>query len=239
MRRALLAAALACAMAVVPLPAQDASRLRVSVIGQAALVRSARIGFVAPEREVALRGVDAEYWVRTRGRGPSGAASREGLGFAMRAHQSSLGGDDLRYYDVSALYGLGALIERFSGAGVRDAIGDLSAELAFGGQAGYELATGALHGETHDFARLGLRAASRVAMTPLSLEARLSRYLAFGGPDGADGLSGFDGETAARWSFQRLPVDVALGYRFGRLRVYRTAQEVSALRLELGWRGLR
>lgn len=232
---ALLAAALLCTAT--PARAQDASRLRVSLVGQAALVRTARLATIAPERDVSMRGLDAEYWLAARERGPSGLASRNGFGFAARYHASTLGGD-IAYRDLSVLYGLGGLIERVTNAGIRDAIGDLAAEFALGGQSGYELGTGELHGEMHDFARLGVRSSTRVALTPLSLEARLSRYVAIGGPDGADAMSGLDAETAARWSFARWPVDVALGYRIGRLRVYRTAQEVSALRLELAWRGM-
>lgn len=241
-RRALVAvvSTVASLAAAAPLASQDASRVRIAVVGHSALVRTARAGTIAPERDVSLRGVDAEYWLRPRDRALTGLASRAGLGFALRAHQSTLGGDDLTYYDLSALYGLGPLLERVTSARAREAVGDLSAEIALGGQSGYELATGALHGEMHSFARLGVRSSSRVALTPLALEARLSRYIGAGGPSGADALSGFEGETGLRWSFEeRWPVDVALGYRFGRLRVYRTAQEVSALRLELAWRALR
>jgi hypothetical protein len=186
-----------------------------------------------------LRGLEVEYWRAPRGLGASAPASRDGLGFALRAHQSTLGADDIAYHDVSALYGLGALVERVAGATVREAAGDLVAELAVGNHAGYELSSGLAHGELHTIGRLGLRAASRLIPAPLWLELRMSRFIPFGGPSGADGLSGFEGEGALRWSFAQWPVDAALGYRFQRMRVYRTAQEASALRLEVAWRTLR
>lgn len=210
-----------------PLAAQDTERLHIAVVGQSARVRTARLGTVLPERDVSLRGIDA----RVRVRGP--------LSIALRFHQSTLGGDDLTYSDVSALYALGGLIERVGGVAARDAVGDVAAELAYGSQAGYELTTGLAHGERHRFARLGVRASTPLAGSPLSLEVRMSHYLP-AGSDGAseDRLSGFDGETAVRWTFAQWPADVALGYRLGRLDVYRAAQEVSSLRLEVAWRGL-
>jgi hypothetical protein len=240
-RRALAAAAAllgAAATAMVPLGAQDSTRLRVSVVGQAAHVRSARGTTVTPERDVSLRGIDAEFWLARRQLGTAGPASRAGLGFALRAHQSTLGGDDLAYHDVSVLYGLGALVERIGGPRVREAAGDLAAELAVGSHAGYEPSSGLTHGAMHPIGRLGVRAATRLMPSPLWLEIRMSGVLPVGGPDGDDGVSGFDGDGALRWQFARWPVDVAFGYRFQRLRVHRTAQEASALRLELGWRAL-
>lgn len=236
--RALYVAASLALTTASPAAAQESSRLRIGIVGQAAHVRTARDAAVAPERDVALQGLDAEFWFRARGAAPSGQASRDGLGLAFRFHCSTLGGDDLSYRDLSLLYGLGGVIERLAGADWRDAVGDLALEASVGGQAGFEPSTGMAHGEMHGFTRLGLRAASRLAASPLSLEMRLGGVVT-GGPDGEDALSGFDGESALRWSFEQWPVDVALGYRLQRMRVYRTAQEVSALRLELGWRGLR
>lgn len=235
--RALIVALLGLATATAA-AAQESSRLRVSLVGQAAHVRTARATTVAPERDVALQGVDAEFWLHARGAAPSGESSREGLGFALGFHRSTLGGDDLSYRDLTLLYGLGGVIERLAGADWRDALGDLALEASVGGQAGFELSTGMAHGEMHGFTRLGLRAATRLAASPLALEMRLGSIVT-GGPDGEDALTGFDGESALRWSFERWPVQVALGYRLQRMRVYRAAQEVSALRLELGWRGVR
>jgi hypothetical protein len=47
---------LIAAIVAVPLGAQESSRLRVSLVGQAAHVRTARGATVAPERDVALQG---------------------------------------------------------------------------------------------------------------------------------------------------------------------------------------
>ncbi len=221
------------------LSAQAPERLHVAIVGQAVRAHTARLGVVIPERDIALRGVDAEYWLRPRGRGATGLTSRDGLGFALRLHQSTLGGDDLTYLDASVLQGLGGLVERIGGARVRDALGDLALELALGNHAGFERATGLAHGEMHTIARAGLRAATRLAPSPLTLEARVSGYLPFGGPSGDDALTGFEGETALRWSFIGQPFDVAVGYRLQRMRVYEAAQEASSLRLEVGWRALR
>ena len=234
----LVRAALALSLATpVALAAQAPERLHVAIVGQAARAHTARLGVVIPERDIALRGLDAEFWLRARGRGARGLATRDGLGFALRLHQSTLGGDDLAYFDASVLQGLGALVERIGGAGVRDAVGDLAAEVAVGTHAGFERASGLAHGEMHTIARVGLRAATRLMPSPLTLEARLSGYLPLGGPSGDDALSGFEGETALRWSFIGQPFDVAIGYRLERMRVYQAAQEASSLRLEVGWRG--
>lgn len=221
------------------LGAQVTERLHVAVVGQSAHARTARLGAVIPERDVALRGVEGEYWLRSRGLGMNGPATRDGFGFAMRLHQSTLGGDDLTYYDVSVMHGLGGLVERVGGARIRDAVGDLAVELALGNHAGFERTSGLAHGEMHGIARLGVRAAARLMPAPLALEVRMSRYLALGGPSGADGLSGFEGETALRWSFIGQPFDAAVGYRFQRMTVHRAAQEATSLRLEVGWRAMR
>ena len=212
--------------AIAPEPAK-APRLRISLVGRAARVRTARDGTVLPERDVFVRGVDAEYRLRAP------------LAVALRAHQSTLGGDDLTFGDIAALYSLGGLVERIGGSATRTAVGDLELEFALGFQSGYELATGMAHGENHGFTRLGLRANTPLgdATSPLSFDLRLGRIM----PPGlfaGEGATGFDGDTGLRWTFHAWPVDASLGYHFGRLDVSGAAQEVSALRFGISWRGV-
>ncbi|MHB1298622.1 MAG: hypothetical protein ACYC0B_08865, partial [Gemmatimonadaceae bacterium] len=159
---------------------------------------------------------------------------RSGLGIALRAHRSSLGSDDLVYADVSGLVALGGLIERLAGPGARQAVGYLAAEVALGFQTGYEPSTQLEHGEEQLLTRVGVRASTPLAPTPLSLELRLSRLM----QPGVDApLTGFDGDTGLRWAFRRWPGEVGLGYRFQRFDVNGAAQEISAMRLEIAWRG--
>ena len=194
------------------------ARLRIGVLVQAANVRMARTDTVVPARGVFMRGVEVEY---------RPAASP--IGFAVRAHQSSLGGGDLAYGDASAMYAwqLGAPV-----------IVELAADLALGWRTGYEPGTGLAHGKGYMFLRPGIRARAPVGLSPLSLELRVSPFVPVSGEGrSVDALAGWDGETGLRWSFAHWPIDAAFGYRFERFRVYRTEQEVSAVRFELAWRG--
>jgi hypothetical protein len=217
-----LATALALALAAAPLaaplgaqgreasPPAPGAPLRLGVEADLARVLTARAGTVVPTRDVFLRGLDFEY---------RPAAARWGL--QVRARQSTRS-DDLRVGLVAAAY----------------SFGPVSAELGYAWRAGYELATGLAHGEMHGFARAGGAVRIPLAATPLSLEGRAAVFVPVSGADRPeDALRGFDGETAIRWGLTRLPLDAVVGFRFERLRVYRTEQEVSALRMGVAWRG--
>jgi len=219
--------AVSASAATAPEPSK-APRLRISLVGRAARVRTARDGTVLPERDVFVRGVDVEYRLRAP------------LAVALRAHQSTLGGDDLTFGDIAALYSLGGLVERIGGSATRSAVGELDLEFALGFQSGYELATGFAHGENHGLTRLGVRAHTPLgdATSPLSFDVRLGRIMPPGLFGGERAPTGFDGETGLRWTFHAWPVDAALGYHFGRLDVSGAAQEVSALRFGISWRGV-
>lgn len=188
-------------------------RLRVGVLVQAASVRMARTGTVVPERDVALRGIDASYHF-----------PHARYGVALRAQQSTLGSDDLSFGDLTATYDWGL------GVG-------LAPELGLGWRNGYEPVSGLAHGKAMTFARPGVRMSTSVGGSPLSLELRVSRYIPMsGGGSGDDTMSGWDGETGLRWSFPYWPIDMAIGYRFERFTVYRAEQEVSSVRAEISWR---
>ncbi len=196
-----------------PADSSALGHLRIGVLLQSASVRMARTGTVVPERDVALRGIDASYRF---------AGSRYGV--ALRVQQSSLGSEDLSFGDLTATYDWGL------GLG-------LAPELGIGWRNGYEPSTGLAHGRRLTFARPGVRAHTPVGGSPLSLEVRVSRYIPVsGGGSGDDAMSGWDGETGLRWSFPDWPIDAAIGYRFERFDVYRAEQEVSSVRAEISWR---
>ncbi len=203
------AIALASALAIaLPLHAQGAV-LRIGIEAHAARVLAARVGSVLPEREVFLRGVTIDY---RRGRSP--------LGVQLRLQQSTRS-DDLGFGVVAASY----------------AIRYFAAEVGYGWRAGYQLSTGLAHGEQHRFVRAGGAVSAPLGASPLSLEGRAALYVPVSSTESSeDALSGFDGETAIRWSLARWPIEALVGFRFERLRVYRTEQEVSALRVGAAWR---
>lgn len=191
-----------------PLYAQGAV-LRIGVEAQVARVLAARVGSVLPERDVFLRGVTLDY---RRGGSP--------LGLQLRLQQSTRS-DDLGFGVVAASY----------------AIRHFAAEVGYGWRAGYQVTTGLAHGEQHRFVRAGGAVSVPLGASPLSLDGRAALYVPVSSTGSSeDALSGFDGETAFRWSLTRWPIDALVGFRFERLRVYRTEQEVSALRVGAAWR---
>jgi hypothetical protein len=191
-----------------PLNAQG-GMLRIGVEAQSARVLAARVGSVVPERDVFLRGITIDY---RRGGSP--------LGLQLRLQQSTRS-DDLGFGVVAASY----------------AIRYFAAEVGYGWRAGYQLSTGLAHGEQHRFARAGGAVSVPLGASPLSLDARAALYVPVSPTARSeDALSGFDGETALRWSLARWPVEALVGFRFERLRVYLTEQEVSALRVGAAWR---
>lgn len=174
-----------------------------------ARVLSVREGVIPPERMVSLAGVAASY------RLPGGRYD-----VAVRLRKSTLAGD--------LAFGDAAVSRRF---------GALGAEVGFGWRRGYDAASGALHGATHTFVRIGGGWRDVIDATPLTLEARLGAYLPTGPaalPGGA--LSGWDGESSVRVAIGATAFDALVGYRFERFAVDRLVQEVSLLRGGVVWR---
>jgi hypothetical protein len=190
------------------LGAQSGS-LTVTGDGHSARVLTAREGTVLPERAVALTGLRAVY---------QSDSNRFGGSVQLRA---STGPRDLLYGDLSATYSFGTLI----------------AEVGVGWRSGFELSTGLVHGEVHQFARVGGGWRAPIDATPLTFEGRIGLFRPFSSPDGpANALRGWEGETTLRIALGALPLDGVVGFRFERFRVNRTEQEVSMLRAGLLWR---
>jgi hypothetical protein len=191
-------------------PTPVRTSLEVTLDAHDARVLTAREGLVPPARRVMLGGLSASYWL-------SGGR----LEFAGRVRKSTLA-DDLAFGELTATRYVGAL----------------GVDLGAGFRRGYDANTGLLHGMAHEYLRLGGSWRSALVATPLTIEARVGRFVPLGAsalPGGR--LSGWDGESTLRLAIGSLPFDGLIGFRFERFEVDRAVQEVSQLRAGVVWRG--
>lgn len=190
-------------------PPSPRSPLEVTIDAHNARVLSAREGVVPPQRTVMLAGLVASY-----------RAAGGRFEYALRVRRSTLA-EDLAFGDA-------ALTRHF---------GAFGADAGVGWRRGYDAASGALHGTTHTFLRVGGAWREGLTATPLTLEARLAAYLPLGAgqlPGGA--LSGWEGESTVRVALGASDFDALVGFRIESFEVDRLAQEVTLLRGGVVWR---
>lgn len=166
------------------------------------------------EIRTAISGVTSARSVAMRGAQLTLLSRSAGMGLVGRILQSPIGSSDLNSIEGGLVVGAPAFM----------------LEGAYVMRSGFSAGTALPFDSTHAFARAGLRLRARLGNTGFALRMRLGYYI----PIKSKTLEGWEGESGVTWTWDRIPLTAAVGYRLERFVVSGVEQEVSAVSLGVG-----